>query len=348
MTLLDRLAIGFLAFLLAAMLDRAAAAQLVIAGSTDRPLIQPLIEEFERLHPNIKVHYDQYDTIPLHKAIESGSADPKPDLVISSAVDRQFKLVNDGLTQAWRSDATARLPGWARWGNEAFGFTYEPLVFVVNRSLLPREKWPTTRAALASLADSEPALAGRIATYDPHSSGVGYLVANLDAASNSRYWDFLSRIAAHGLLTFCCSSETLDAVADGRAVAAFNVLGSYAWARAAAGANIEIIYPADYTFALSRVAVIPKAAANPQLAGAFIDFLLSPKAQEMIATRLYLSALDDRVDVGLSQRTIQAFAPGPVRAVAIDVSLLAFSDRLHQEQFLANWDTMVKRSGPSQ
>jgi two-component system sensor histidine kinase TctE len=348
MALPERLAVGLLAFLLATILDGASAAQLVIAGSTDRPLIEPLIEEFERLHPDLEVHYDQYDTIPLHEAIERGNANPKPDLVISSAIDRQFKLVNDGLTQPWRSDATARLPGWARWGDEAFGFTYEPLVFVVNRSLLPREKWPTTRAALASLADDEPALAGRIATYDPHSSGVGYLVANLDAASNSRYWDFISRIAAHGLLTFCCSSEMIEAVAEGRAVAAFNVLGSYAWARAAVGANIEIIYPGDYTFALSRVAVIPKAAANPHLAGAFIDFLLSPNAQEMIANRLYLSALDDRISSGLSQRTIKAVAPGPVRAVAIDASLLAFSDRLHQEQFMANWDNMVKRPRPNQ
>jgi ABC-type Fe3+ transport system substrate-binding protein len=344
MTLLDRVAAIMLALLFAVLPGEARAAELVIAGSTDRPAIEPLIKAFEQLHPTVTVRYDQYDTIPLHEAVEHGSADPKPDLVISSAVDRQFKLVNDGLTQPWRSDATARLPRWARWGEEAFGFTYEPLVFVVNRSLLPRAKWPTTRASLAGLAESDPAFAGRIATYDPHTSGVGYLVANLDVASNSRYWDFLLRIAAHGLLTFCCSSEMLDAVVDGRAVAAFNVLGSYAWARAAAGADIEIIYPGDYTFALSRVAVIPKAAANPQLAGAFIDFLLSPDAQEMIANRLYLSALDDRISTGLSQRTIKAISPGPVRAVAIDVSLLAFSDRLHQVQFMQNWDNIVKRA----
>lgn len=316
----------------------AAAGDLTVVGSTDTAAMAPLLDAFRRARPDIRVGYLERDTVPLHEGVVEGRFDPRPDLVISSAAHLQVRLVNDGYSRAYRSAATARLPAWARWRDEAFGFTFEPLVFVTNPDIVPDLEAPRTRAALAALVETGSRVHGRVSTYDVEKSGIGYLAANFDSIVMSDYWPFVDKVSDGGLATFCCTGEVIDAVASGRSAVGYNVLGSYASARKAAGAAISIFYPEDFMVVVARVAILTRDGPNPRDAEAFLDYLLSEDAQRIFAHENLLSALDETVTDGLGQATIRAAARGPIRPVALNAQLLALSDRLRQTRFIALWN----------
>lgn len=314
---------------------------LTILGSTDRDAFAPILAAFAVREPSVQVSYHELDTLPLHEGVLTDTLPFTPDLVISSAVDRQFRLANDGYALPHRSAATAKLPPWARFADMAFGFTYEPLIFVASRRAFAGLPLPKSRAdLLARLADAGAGLAP-VATYDPVSSGLGNLLGKIDYATNSQWSPFIAKLARHGLKTYCCSGEMLTALDRGEVSLAFNVLGSYAELRRRQGAAIDIIYPADYTLVISRVALILRTTRQPRAARAFLDFLLSPDAQAILAREAHLSALLPLPGPGLSPATIKDLASGPLRPIGLDAQLLAYSDRMHDEQFLALWRSLV-------
>ena len=311
----------------------AGAADLVVAGSTDRAAMAPLLEAFAAARPDLDVVYLDDETVDLYEGVRSGTIEPAPDLVISSAADLQIRLVNDGFTRRWSSEATARLPDVARWRDEAFGFTVEPLVFVVNPRLLPPDHRPATREALARLVRAGGVDGPRVATYDVGQSGIGYLAASYDAETMSDYWPFVEAISNTGLLTACCTADVLDMVAEGRALVGYNVLGSYARARAEADPRVVVVEPEDFTVVIARVAVIPKSAPHPEAAGAFLDFLLSPAGQALLGPEAILGP--EAAGGGA------ATARGPVRSIPLGASLLAVTDPLRRRQFIGLWRSVT-------
>ena len=319
----------------------AQAEPLIIVGSTDRAAFAPLIAAFEQQARGTSVTYHEMDSLPLHQAILDGTLPFAPDIIISSAIDRQFRLAHDGYALPHRSAVTARLPPWARFADSAFGFTYEPLIFVASRRAFAGRKLPGSRAALLALLAENNGELGPVATYDPVTSGLGNILGKIDHATNSQWAPFVTRLAQHGLKTYCCSGDMLNALDRGDVSLAFNVLGSYATQRQAAGAEIDLIYPADYTLVIARVAMILRSAAHPRTAARFIDFLLSPDAQTILARETYLSAILPIPAPGLSPATIKEQATGPLRPIALDATLLAYSDALHQQGFIALWQSLV-------
>ena len=119
--------------------DRLAAAvreggKVVVYGATDRDVIQAVIDAFEAEHPGLRVDYHDMNSSDLYRRVVAEAAHGGGvDVVWSSAMDLQVKLVNDGYAQRYRSAETASLPAWAVWKDEAFGTTYEPAALVYSR-----------------------------------------------------------------------------------------------------------------------------------------------------------------------------------------------------------------------
>ncbi|MGY0834989.1 sensor histidine kinase [Azospirillum argentinense] len=325
--------------------------RLRIHSATDRQAIEPLVLDFQQLHPDVTVEYKDMDTadlyaeavaVPAKGAPANGLTAETPDLLISSASDLQVKLVNDGYTQPHRSALTDALPDWANWRDEAFGFTFEPAVIAYNRDLLPDAEVPRTRPALIRLLRDDPArFSRRVATYDTATSGIGYLLASHDALLFGQYWQLVAMMGNAQARLACCSGDILDMVERGEVLIAYNVLGSYARARAAAGAPIGIVVPEDYTLVISRVAVIPRTAARPQLAGAFIDYLLSPRGQEVVADRSALYAISSGIKREASASGLRSSTAAPLHPIALSPALLVFLDRLKRERFLQQWQSAI-------
>ena len=101
-----------------------------IISTADLDVFEPFLLAFQATRPAIGIDYTVTSSTELHRAITDNSSF---DLAISSAMDLQFKLANDGLAQPYRSAVTDSLPVWATWRQLIFAFTSEPAVVVISR-----------------------------------------------------------------------------------------------------------------------------------------------------------------------------------------------------------------------
>ena len=125
--------------------DIIAAAQregtVVVYSTTDKHEVVAALAAFRAHYPFLRVDYRELASPELYDRViaESRARKPTGDLVWSSAMDLQIKLVNDGYAQAYASPEKPYLPDWAIWKNEAWGVTAEPIVIAYNRRLVPAQ-----------------------------------------------------------------------------------------------------------------------------------------------------------------------------------------------------------------
>lgn len=312
--------------------------RLLVRGTTDLALFEPVLTAFAEAAPNIRVDYEQWASNTLYLAGEAACRGdfPAADLSISSSIDQQLKLANDGCARPYHSAATMALPETANWRDEIFGVTSEPAVMVYNRQLVPPDEAPHSRFDLLDLLrlpDSR--YAGRVATYDIEESGLGYLFAFADSQQATTFGSLIEAFGRTGAIATCCSAEIIEGVSRGDYLVAYNVLGSYALARAAEDPRIAVVAPDDYTLVLSRAAMIPSNAANPAAAGAFVEFLLSAPGQGALAEAWLVLDVPEL----LTRDNDAVLRPIPLSPV-----LLVGLDQAKRRRFLDLWrDTFRNR-----
>lgn len=320
----------------------AASAIFTIDSSTDTEVFAPILEAFASRVPEVAIRYREITTNELYQLAESGCTGnaPAADLVVSSSIDQQVKLANDGCAQPNRSTQVQALPAWAKWRDEVVGLTYEPAVIVYNRDLVPAGQVPHSRFDLIDLLrPADNPFAGRIATYDIERSGVGYMFAFVDAQQATTFGRLIEAFGRNKVVATCCSAEIIDAVASGRFLIAYNMLGSYALARAADDRRIGVVAPTDYTLILARAALIPKRAQNPMLARQFIDFALSDEGRRLLTESGLIVPFD-----GPNGLVATGEVP-TLRPIALSPALLIGLDKQTQENFLALWRSSLGSAG---
>jgi ABC-type Fe3+ transport system substrate-binding protein len=315
--------------------------RLLIQGSTDVEPFTPVLEAFSARMPNLAIRYEEILTNELYertrRACDDGAAGA--DLVISSAIDLQVKLVNDRCAQPHVSGRTEALPDWANWRDEMFGITFEPAVIVYNRLRVPPEHVPRSRFDLIDLVrPAENPYVGRIATYDIEQSGLGYLFAFVDSQHATTFGRLIEALARNRMVATCCSAEIIDGVAEGRYLLAYNMLGSYALARAAVDPRIGVVAPADYTLILARAALIPRRAENPEPARRFVDFLLSEEGRRQLAEASLIVSFGSTDEGG---SPLLSGGPSTLHPIAFSPTLLVGLDRQKREIFLDLWRSSV-------
>lgn len=300
-----------------------------IISTTDSEAFAPLITAYQAANPAVGVRYTVANSQDIYGAIAQGDA---YDLVISSAMDLQLKLANDGLAAGHASDTVAALPRWARWRDQLFALAQEPVVMVAARRDFDGLDLPRTRADLVQLLRDNPdRFRGRIGTYDPTRSGAGYLFATQDTRQSDTAWRLAEVMGSLDPQLFTTSGGMINGIQSGRLALAYNVVGSYAATRLAADANGVVIELQDFTHVLLRTALIPKNAPTPDAGAAFLDYLVSDAGQAL---------LDDAS--GLPRINEAALAAGPhLRPIRLDPGLLVFVDPLMRQQFLTEWTAAV-------
>lgn len=235
--------------------------RLVIYSSADIDRIISVVRAFQEQARGVAIDYHELDTLDIHQRVigETDTGKPTADLALSSAMDLQIKLVNDGYSAPYYSKETEALPGWANWRNEAFGFTYEPAVIIYNRALSPELERVDSRFELAkTLGDESFNMRGRVVTYDPEYSGLGYLFGTQDAVQSEDFWYLARSLGDSDVQLMTSSAAMINKVASGEALIAYNVLGSYALARTRENPDLAITIPRDYCLVMSRIAVVTK------------------------------------------------------------------------------------------
>ncbi len=314
--------------------------KVVVFSATDTAAATPLIKDFEALYPGVKVEYSDMNTTELYNRLisEKAAGGASADVTWSSSMDLQIKLVNDGYAQAYKSPELSKLPEWAVWKNEAFGTTYEPVVFVYNKRLLKPEEVPQSHLALpAFLQANAERLKGKVTAYDIEKSGVGFLLITQDSQSNPSFWDMAIAFGNVGARYQSSSGTMMERIGSGENLFGYNILGSYALARAKKNPGIGVVMPKDYTLVMSRIMFISRTAKHPNAAKLWLDYILSKRGQTIIANQAELGAI--RADVegeltvaGLSKTLGSALKPIPVGA-----GLLTYLDQAKRLEFIKKW-----------
>lgn len=309
-----------------------AARNLAILSTTDTAVMRPLIEAFQARNPDTSILYTVANSQEVFAAVNDEAM--AFDLVISSAMDLQMKLANDGFAASYRSGLTAALPGWAHWQDRLFAFAQENVVLIASRRGLDGLQLPQTRRDLIEILRDHPDLfEGRIGTYDPELSGAGYLFATQDARQSDSFWRLAEVMGGLTPRLYTSSNEMITDLKQGRLVIAYNVLGSYAGPRLEGDADATVIELEDHTLTLLRTGLVPSNARNPVLGGAFLDFLLGPEGRTLLRDEAGLPPIDET-----------ALAGGPhLRPMRLDPGLLVFLDAIKRRGFLDEWSSALNR-----
>jgi iron(III) transport system substrate-binding protein len=303
-----------------------------IISTADLAVFTPYLLEFQQQRPEIGIDYTVTSSTDLARAIRDGAPF---DLALSSAMDLQFQLANDGFARRYRSAMTTSLPDWARWREVIFAFSAERAVVVVNAERIAGLPVPATRQELiALLRDNPERFQGAVGTYDVRDSGLGYLFATKETRSTDVYWRLVEVMGRLGPRLYCCSGQMIDDVAAGRLAVAYNVLGSYAAERLArnSGGRVQILRMEDFENIMLRTAIIPQTAQEVEPAGALIDLLLE--------TGLRATADDWPLpplgEAGGAEGT--GFSP-----IRLGPALMVYLDPLNRRTFLAEWENAMEQ-----
>ncbi|MDQ7069218.1 MAG: ABC transporter substrate-binding protein [Rhodobacterales bacterium] len=301
-----------------------------IISTADEDAFEPIIRAYQAQNPAVAVDYTIASSTEVMRAIyDEGAAF---DLVISSAMDLQTKLANDGFALAYTSAQTETLPDWAIWRDQVFSFTQEPAVLVVSEAFFAEIGVPKNRRDLINLLRRESAwFKGRVGTYDVRTSGLGYLFATQDSRNIESYWRLTELMGGLKSPLYCCSSDMIRDVASGKLAFAYNVLGSYAASRLPETKGFHIVELEDFTSVMLRTVLMPVSVENQSAAHRMIDFLVTMKDRPDLVAASGLPPVDEAaLDANTAMRPIR-LGPG----------LLVFLDRLKRDRFLENWENSI-------
>lgn len=312
-----------------------------VVAALDLQVVEPLLDKFRQAHPDIDLQYEDNSTLNVDE--QAREAKPAPDVVISSAMPWQMARVNEGLAQRLDSEAAREWPKWAKWRDEVFGFTFEPIVTVYRLELARHMMPPSTHADLHTLLKTHPdLLKGRVTTYSPSGSGIGYTLFQQDARYSPRFWDLVAAMGAADVSLENNTRDMLKGLTEGTYWVGYNLLGSYAmhWARSHPDIIVQI--PQDYSLVMMRMAFIHRDAPHPAAARTFMNFLLSEAGQKTLAgsTPLF-SVLPDVIGPYTAQR-LRDQVGDQLYPIPINASLLAFVDPMRRDAFMKRWNREIQ------
>lgn len=287
-------------------------------------------DDFRRRFPKVDLHVIEIGESAMGAKViaEAEGAKPVADIAWVGAMHIQAKLINDGYAQTYHSPEAHGLPPWAVWRDQGFGVTSMPIVFAYNKRLVSEAEMPRSHAALLSALQSAPERwRGKIATFDPERSAVGFLYMSADTRVTPDAWALFEAIAQSGPGLYIGGTPMVSDVASGKHHIAVNLSGYLAdWYSRRPNSDIGYVVPSDYYLSASRVALITRSAPHPNAARLFLDYLMSEVGRQQLAggRQAFTRAQD-----------ASAF-PGehPIR---LGPALLADSDQARRAQMLARW-----------
>lgn len=318
-----------------------ASGALVIYSSTDEDQFASVLAEFRRRNPAVRVIYKSLPAREVYDRTrqEIDRSEAGADLVISSSMDLQIKLVNDRYAQPYSSPHRAQLPNWAVWKNEAFAVTSEPIVIGYNKRAFASAGLPAGHDDLAALLHAQPSrFRDRIGLYDPGLSPTGYMYIRQDLHVDRDNWDLIGGIGRAGPRLFTSTKEMIERVSSGDLLLAYNIIGSYALQRAKADPDFGVIVPNDYVLVGSRVALITRLAPNPAAAQRFLDFILSSEGQRLLSLNNMIPLRSDVPPMENWPASVNQ------RAIHVGPALMADLDQVNRDRFFLKWKSSMARA----
>ncbi|MCK0746286.1 ABC transporter substrate-binding protein [Chromohalobacter nigrandesensis] len=315
---------------------------LVVEAALDREVAAPLLDAFEEAHPHIQLNFRDRSTLEVDARV--ADEESPPDVVISSAMPWQMARVNEDYAQRLESPEARAWPEWAKWRDEVFGFTFEPIVMAYRLDLSRYVMPPKTHADLHTLlTQHRETLRDKVTTYSPSRSGVGYTLFQQDARYTTRFWDLVAAMGATDTNLEANTRSMLEGLSEGRYWLGYNLLGSYAMVWAQSHPEVFVQVPQDYSLVMMRMAFIHRDAPHPGAARAFLDFLLGREGQRVIAGETPLFSVRSDVMGPYTAQRLRDQVGERLYPIPLNASLLAFVDPSRRAAFMERWQREFQR-----
>lgn len=295
--------------------------RMTILSAAERPYCAALLAGFAARHPGVEVDFVFGISTALHQRYlaDHAAGGAMADLYWSSAMDQLMGLVLDG--HAMPHGVAHALPAGCDWRGLALATTREPVFTLMRGPAGPAG----TFGEIAALIGADPArFAGQVAMPDIEANGLGFL-ALLDASLRDP--GFEAGLDALAACTPFLGGSAPSLVNHGGQIA-IHVLGAYAL-RAEAAGQARIAPSAAPAPAVARLAFIPKRAANPEAASAFLAHLVSAEGQAALAEGGFWPVTQP--------------PPRPIAPIALNEDFPRLLDPARRARLLARWRQAVGR-----
>lgn len=248
----------------------------------------------------VKVDLFEGTTGEILARLEAEKDNPVADVVVLASWSDGLAMKNDGGLESYEAKDSDKLyPEFLDSDHQLFGTSASAVGVIYNTTI-----YESIDADWSDFADE--AYNGDIAMPDPEKSGAakdflaGYFSENKDD------WKTWEDVAANGLTIPGANKAALEAVTTGEKGILLAGVDYNAYKSIDEGEPLEIYYPKSGTVVNPRPAMILKTSKNMDNAKAFVDFLISDKAQELVVDA-YL--LPGRSDITTDKRTNVADIP---------------------------------------
>lgn len=233
----------------------------------------------------VEVETFQGTTGEILARLEAEEANPVADVVILASWSDGLSMKNDGKIMSYSpANADKAVPGWIDNDSMLFGYSASAVGVIYNTTVIPE-----LSADWSELANEE--YKDMLAIPDPEKSGA---CKDFAAGFVNKYgWDAFEGMAANGMIVPGANKAALEAVTTGEVGILVAGVDYNAYSSMNKGEPLNIYYPAGGTVVNPRPAMIMNTAPDPDNAKAFIDYLYSDEAQQLVADAYLLPGRSD-------------------------------------------------------
>lgn len=266
-----------------AMMSSAHALTVYTAGPGS--LAKGLASGFEK-KTGVKVDIFQATTGKVMARLEAEQANPQADILISASWDTAEDLHNRGWLLPYQSANAEKVPemlkstDYVAQGVSALGIVWN------TKSGTPEPKeWKDLTAA---------AFKGKVTTPDPALSGASLdLLIGLQNGMGEGAWTLFDELKKNGMVVSGPNAQAVTPVMQGAKTAVFGAVDYVTYGNIEQGESLKVIFPASGTVIAPRPMMILKSTQHEADAKAFVDYVLSPEGQKLVADAWLMPARTD-------------------------------------------------------
>lgn len=266
-----------------AMMSSAHALTVYTAGPGS--LAKGLASGFEK-KTGVKVDIFQGTTGKVMARLEAEQANPQADILISASWDTAEDLHNRGWLLPYQSANAEKVPemlkstDYVAQGVSALGIVWN------TKSGTPEPKeWKDLTAAVFK---------DKVTTPDPALSGASLdLLIGLQNGMGEGAWTLFDELKKNGMVVSGPNAQAVTPVMQGAKAAVFGAVDYVTYGNIEQGESLKVIFPASGTVIAPRPMMILKSTQHEADAKAFVDYVLSPEGQKLVADAWLMPARTD-------------------------------------------------------
>lgn len=233
-----------------------------------------------------KVNIFQATTGKVMARLEAEQANPLADVLISASWDTAEELQQRGWLLPYQSANAAKVPDFLKTDfYVAQGISALGIVWNTKSGTPEPKEWRDL---------TTPDFKDKVTTPDPALSGASLdLLIGLQNGMGEQAWQLFEKLKANGMAIGGPNAQALTPVLQGAKAAVFGAVDYVSYGSIQDGEAIKVIFPASGTVVAPRPMMILKTTQHAAEAKAFVDYVLSPEGQELVASAWLMPARSD-------------------------------------------------------